>query len=139
MNCFLERFMSFNPNGNVQNLLQNMNRLEHIPQFSNEIITTNLSYEEVPIESDSVIYCDPPYVNTNTYIDDFNHEKFYEWLRDCIEKNQQVFISEYQMPDDFFEVFSIKKRVPFSQKQNTQKVEKLFSTLKYSTIELFEW
>jgi site-specific DNA-adenine methylase len=122
----LERFMSFNPSGNVQNLLQNMNRLEHIPQISNKVILTNLSYEQVFIESDSIIYCDPPYINTNTYIDDFNHEKFYEWLRDCREKNQQVFISEYQMPNDFHEVFSIKKRISFSQKQNTQKLEKLF-------------
>lgn len=119
----LEKFMSFNPNGNVQNLLQNTNRLEHIPQISNKVILTNLSYEEVPIESDSVIYCDPPYKDTNTYLDDFNHEKFYSWLRSL---KQQVFISEYQMPSDFHEVFSIKKRVHFGQKQNTQKIEKLF-------------
>lgn len=132
----LERFMSFNPSGNVQNLLQNMNRLEHIPQISNKVILTNLSYEEVPIESDSVIYCDPPYKETGSYLNDFDHEKFYSWLRSL---KQQVFISEYQMPNDFHEVFSIKKRVSFSQKQNTQKLEKLFSTLKYSPIELFEW
>ena len=132
----LEKFMSFNPNGGVQNLLQNMNRLEHIPQISNKAILTNLSYEQVPIESDSVIYCDPPYKETGTYLNDFDHEKFYSWLRSL---KQQVFISEYQMPNDFYEVFSIKKRVSFSQKQNTQKLEKLFSTLKYSPIELFEW
>ena len=124
----LERFMSFNPSGNVQNLLQNMNRLEHIPQIPNKVILTNLSYEEVPIESDSVIYCDPPYKETGTYLDDFDHEKFYSWLRSL---KQQVFISEYQMPNDFYEVFSIKKRVSFSQKQNTQKVEKLFSNIPY--------
>ena len=128
----LERFMSFNPNGNVQNLLQNMNRLEHIPQISNKVILTNLSYEEVPIESDSVIYCDPPYKETGTYLDDFDHEKFYSWLKSL---KQQVFISEYQMPDDFYEVFSIKKRVTFSQKQSTQKVEKLFSNIPYNANE----
>ena len=128
----LERFMSFNPSGNVQNLLQNMNRLEHIPQISNKVILTNLSYEEVPIESDSVIYCDPPYKETGTYLNDFDHEKFYSWLRSL---KQQVFISEYQMPNDFHEVFSIKKRVSFSQKQNTQKVEKLFSNIPYNANE----
>ena len=124
----LERFMSFNPNGNVQNLLQNMNRLEHIPQIPNKVILTNLSYEQVPIEENSVIYCDPPYKETGTYLNDFDHEKFYSWLRTL---KQQVFISEYQMPNDFHEVFSIKKRVSFSQKQNTQKVEKLFSNIPY--------
>lgn len=130
----LESFMSFNPSGNVQNLLQNVNRLEHIPQIPNKVILTNLGYEEVPIESDSVIYCDPPYINTSGYLDDFDHEKFYEWLRKCREKNQQVFISEYQMPNDFYEVFSIKKRVSFSQKQNTQKVEKLFVNMGYESV-----
>ena len=103
------------------------------------VLLSNLSYEQVPIESDSVIYCDPPYINTNTYIDDFNHEKFYQWLRDCREKNQQVFISEYQMPSDFFEVYSKEKTCLINANTTTFKLEKLFSTLKYSPIELFEW
>ena len=79
----------------------------------------------------SIIYCDPPYKETGTYLDDFDHEKFYSWLRSL---KQQVFISEYQMPNDFFEVFSIKKRVSFSQKQNTQKVEKLFVNMGYESV-----
>ena len=116
----------FNSVGNARNVIQNFERLEHIPQISNKVILTNLSYEQVHIERDSVIYCDPPYKDTDSYLDDFDHEKFYSWLRSL---KQQVFISEYQMPDDFYEVFSIKKRVKFSQKQNTQKVEKLFSNV----------
>ena len=103
------------------------------------VLLSNLSYDEVSIESDSVIYCDPPYKDTNTYIDEFNHEKFYQWLRDCREKNQQVFISEYHMPDDFFEVYYKEKTSAFNDQKATHKLEKLFSTLKYSPIELFEW
>lgn len=103
------------------------------------VLLSNLSYEEVPIENDSVIYCDPPYKNTNTYIDEFNHEKFYQWLRECREKNQQVFISEYQMPSDFFEVYSKEKTCLINANTTTFKLEKLFSTLKYSPIELLEW
>ena len=103
------------------------------------VLLSNLSYDEVPIENDSVIYCDPPYKNTNTYIDEFNHEKFYQWLRECREKNQQVFISEYQMPSDFFEVYSKEKTCLINANTTTFKLEKLFSTLKYSPIELFEW
>jgi site-specific DNA-adenine methylase len=122
-------------NNNARNVIQShesLERLQSLESINNGggVLLSNLSYEQVPIESDSVIYCDPPYINTNTYINDFNHEKFYEWLRDCRKKNQQVFISEYQMPDDFHEVFSINKRVSFGRKQNTCKLEKLFSTLK---------
>ena len=121
----------FRSNGTIKDIIQSLESLERLSTINNGgVLLSNLSYDEVPIENDSVIYCDPPYINTNTYLDDFNHDKFYQWLRDCREKNQQVFISEYQMPDDFHEVFSINKRVSFSIKQNTFKLEKLFSTLK---------
>ena len=124
--------------------LESLERLERLESLSSintiggGVLLSNLSYEQVLIENDSVIYCDPPYINTNTYLDDFNHEKFYQWLRDCRKKNQQVFISEYQMPDDFNEVY-FKDKLVLYKTNNTRKIEKLFSTLKYSPIELFEW
>ena len=122
----------FNSVGNVRNVIQNLERIERLQNLENinncGVLLSNLSYEEVPIEENSVIYCDPPYKETGTYLNDFDHEKFYSWLRTL---KQQVFISEYQMPNDFHEVFSIKKRVSFSQKQNTQKLEKLFSNIPY--------
>jgi site-specific DNA-adenine methylase len=123
----LQRYMKTN----LIESLERLKRLQSLERLNNvRVLLSNLSYEQVPIEKNSVIYCDPPYINTNTYLDDFNHEKFYQWLRECREKNQQVFISEYQMPNDFYEVFSIKKRVLINDKQNTCKLEKLFSTLK---------
>jgi site-specific DNA-adenine methylase len=132
----------FRSNGSVKDISQNiesLERLERLERLNNVgVLLSNLSYEQVPIEENSVIYCDPPYINTDTYLDDFNHEKFYQWLRKCREKNRQVFISEYQMPDDFHEVFSINKRVSFGRKQNTCKLEKLFSTLKSRITELLE-
>ena len=90
----------FNSVGNVRNLIQNLENINNCG-----VLLSNLSYEEVPIEENSVIYCDPPYKETGTYLNDFDHEKFYSWLRTL---KQQVFISEYQMPNDFHEVFSIK-------------------------------
>ena len=96
-----------------------LERLQSLENINNgSVLLSNLSYEQVPIEEDSVIYCDPPYKDTNTYLDEFDHEKFYSWLRSL---KQQVFISEYQMPSDFYEVFSIKKRVLINDKLNTQK------------------
>ena len=106
-----------------------LERLQSLENINNgSVLLSNLSYEQVPIEEDSVIYCDPPYKDTNTYLDEFDHEKFYSWLRSL---KQQVFISEYQMPSDFYEVFSIKKRVLINDKLNTQKLEKLFSNIPY--------
>ena len=42
------------------------------------------------------------------------------------------------MPDDFNEVY-FKDKLVLYKTNNTRKLEKLFSTLKYSPIELFEW
>lgn len=62
------------------------------------------SYDLIQIKNKSVIYCDPPYKNTTKYKDSFNHDLFYEW---CLQKHSEghlVFISEYSMPEDLFEV-----------------------------------
>ena len=127
-------------NNVVRHITQSLESLERLSTINNGgVLLSNLSYEQVPIENDSVIYCDPPYKNTNTYLDDFNHENFYQWLRECREKSQQVFISEYHMPDDFFEVYSKEKTCLINANTTTYKLEKLYSTLKYSPIELFEW
>ena len=64
-------------------ILQTQNKLEKLKSLFNNIKNisnftlnyTNLSYEQIPIEENSVIYCDPPYINTSGYLDDFNHEK----------------------------------------------------------------
>ena len=122
-------YCSNNVVSHITQSLQRLERLQNLENINNcGVLLSNLSYEQVPIESDSVIYCDPPYKETDSYLDDFDHEKFYSWLRTL---KQQVFISEYQMPSDFYEVFSIKKRVLINDKLNTQKLEKLFSNIPY--------
>ena len=61
-----------------------------------------LSYEQVVIPPDSVIYCDIPYENTNKYnkAEDFDYECFYKWAES---QTEPVFISSYQMPTDRFD------------------------------------
>lgn len=63
-------------------------------------------YRDVHIEQDSVIYCDIPYKGTAGYIDrhkgdGFDYDAFYDW---CEAQTVPVFISEYDMPADRFEV-----------------------------------
>ena len=81
------------------------------------------SYNEVEILPNSVVYCDPPYIGTYGYCVEFDHEQFYEWLRNT---NFPVYISEYTMPSDFAIVASIDKISNFSPTKNTVKQENLY-------------
>ena len=81
------------------------------------------SYNEVEIFPNSVVYCDPPYIGTEGYCVEFDHEQFYEWLRNT---NFPVYISEYTMPSDFAIVASIDKIASFSATKNTVKQENLY-------------
>ena len=66
-------------------------------QFTHSV----LDYEDVEIPTDSVIYCDIPYENTEGYIEGetFDYERFYSW---CERQTEPVFISSYDLPRDRF-------------------------------------
>lgn len=49
-----------------------------------------------------VIYCDIPYKDTTKY-GEFDHDMFYKWAEKA-SKNNIVLISEYNMPNDKFEI-----------------------------------
>ena len=84
------------------------------------------TYNELEIPENSIIYCDPPYANTTKYKDDFDHAKFWQWCRDMSNKGHQVFISEYNAPDDFECLWQ--KEIQSGLNTNTTKkgIEKLF-------------
>lgn len=86
----------------------------------------NCSYLELMPPNNSIIYCDPPYENTTKYKDDFDHELFWQWCRDKVKEGHQVFISEYNAPDDFVCVWQ--KEIQSGLNTNTTKkgIEKLF-------------
>lgn len=115
-------------NNNVRNILQSLERLERLQSLQNlemlqSLEMTNLDYKDVQIEEDSVIYCDPPYKNTNDYKIDFNHNDFYDWCRN--QKN--CFISSYAMPIYFKLVGERCKFCSFSNKNRKVTTEKLFT------------
>ena len=65
-------------------------------------------YAEVKIPDNAVIYCDIPYSDTNCgKYDGFNHAEFYKW---AIEQDN-IFISEYKMPEPFIEIASTQKSI----------------------------
>lgn len=121
-------------NNNVGNVCQNLERLERLQnlELKENLILSDKSYNELKFEENSVIYCDPPYIDSEQYRTKFNHEDFYNWARN--QKN--IFISEYRMPDDFKEAFSIKKSCTFKHSGKST-IEKIFTN---SSTSLFdEW
>ena len=76
----------------------------------------------------SIIYCDPPYRDTAKYCDDIDHDKFYEWCRDKHVEGHHVYVSEYDMPNDFTCIWE--KEVNSSLTKDTggkKATEKLFT------------
>lgn len=116
----------------VRHICQNLESLERLKSLNGikNIVCTNLSYDELDFKTDSVIYCDPPYKNTSSYRINFNHEEFYDWCR----KQKNIFISEYNMPNDFVELLNINKRSAFAQNIVHKTTEKLFTN--HKTFEL---
>lgn len=76
-----------------------------------------------------VFYLDPPYKGTKVYnsVTGFDYDKFYSFCRD-LSKNNWVFISEYEMPDDFECIWSKERKVfQKSDRANAEvATEKLF-------------
>lgn len=66
----------------------------------------NGDYLSVDIPIGSLVYCDIPYKNATPYCKNevgiFNHDEFYQWVRDNSDK-YDIYISEYlkNVPDDF--------------------------------------
>lgn len=108
-----------------------LNRLNSLATaFTNEeknrLTIGSVDFAEVEIPNDSVIYCDPPYRGTSSYskATRFDHDRFYEWaLRQAV----PVFVSEYEMPDEFLEVSSWQKLCKIKPTSNNLRTtEKLF-------------
>lgn len=94
------------------------------------IIFINTTYNKILLPNNCIIYCDPPYRNTTKYKykDKLDYEQFYNWCRDMKEAGHTVFVSEYNMPDDFTCVWS-KEQVSSLTRDTGSKtaLEKLFT------------
>lgn len=78
----------------------------------------------------SLIYCDPPYANTTKYTGtpDFDTNKFWDVMRKW-SKDNDVYISEYEAPDDFVSVLDIATKTNIRNKEDKvcNRNEKLFT------------
>jgi len=106
------------------------NTLSQIPLLSDVDFRCG-SYEEIklPPVSKTTIYCDIPYKGVKQYTTskNFDYEMFYDWCREKHAEGYRIFVSEYQMPDDFKCVWQ--KQVTNSMNQTITKkpIEKLFT------------
>lgn len=123
---FLYEFLNEKQLHQLQRLqqLQQLQRLQQLKQLKQleqlqRLQFYSKSYDKVPIEKNSIIYCDPPYKDTTDYGNDFDHKRFLDWAH---EQNEPVFISEYNIDDKRFKLIKrIKKRSLLSDHENIAK------------------
>jgi len=103
-----------------RNLLKQISKLSCVAIF-------NFDYWRLEIPAESIIYCDPPYVGVTGYKNKFNHDDFWNWVRNLSKMGHSVFISEYEAPADFEAIWE-KKIINTldSQKSKKTNTEKLF-------------
>lgn len=63
------------------------------------------SYDELEIPDGAVVYCDPPYANSDAikYTVGFDHDKFWQWVRN-LSQRCVVVCSTFDPPEDFVTV-----------------------------------
>ena len=111
--------------------LSRLNRLNSLATaFTNEekqrLTIGSVDFENIEVPSDSVVYCDPPYRGFLPYskAKDFNHDRFFEW---ALSQTVPVFVSEYEMPEEFVEVAAWQKCCNMKPTSNSLRTtEKLF-------------
>ena len=112
--------------------LQRLERLQRLQSLESleRLQPLQLDYRDVPIpKNDYIVYCDPPYVNTNAYLSSFNHDEFYKWALSI----KNLFISEYEMPEPFKRIEMRRKTCTFSAlKNDTKKEEGIWVNKKYA-------
>ena len=102
--------------------LQSLQSLEGLKIYSGD-------YQEVKIPEGAVIYCDIPYTCSDRkarYGVNFDYDRFYKWANE----QENIFISEYDMPDNFICIAEKKKTVLCGNTNGKHANEKIFTNRK---------
>ena len=137
----LERLQSLQSLESLQSL-QSLERLERLQSLESLqslqslecLRVTSLSYDEIDIPDDAVVYCDPPYHACDKDLYEgtarFDHNAFYDW---CVRvsKTNPIFISEYSIEDDRFEIVAEKQKITsFAPVKSFNVTERLYTVKK---------
>lgn len=114
--------------------LENLEQLQRLEQLEQKNINFSCkNYYDFDFQENSIIFCDPPYINTAGYNKEtFDFDKFDNWIREMKKKNIKVYISEYtNHNNEWREVASINKMSLFSKSKATKtiKQEKIFCNI----------
>lgn len=126
----LKRLQSLESLDRLQSL-ESLERLERLQSLR----VTSLSYDEIDIPPDAVVYCDPPYHASDNSLYEgtakaFDHCAFYDWCV-CVSKTNPIFISEYSIEDDRFEVVAEKQKMTsMSSVKSFNVTERLYTVKK---------
>lgn len=109
------------PQEQINNTLKSFEKLRDVKFFSKD-------YSEFDFKEECIIYADPPYFGTKEYDtkDKFNHERFWQWVREITLKGHKVFVSEYQAPEDFECIWQKDVKVSIRPDKTLNQTEKLF-------------
>ena len=132
----LERMQSMQSLESLERMqsLESLERMQSLERLES-LRVTSLSYDEIDIPDDAVVYCDPPYHACDKSLYDgtakaFDHNAFYDWCV-SVSKTNPIFISEYSIEDDRFEVVEEKQKMTsMSSKTAFNVTERLYTVKK---------
>ena len=115
----------------IQNL-QNLERLQNLESLESYINSSSQDYSEIKIKQNSVIYCDIPYEETETYFKQkFDYSRFYDW---CCKQTEPLFISSYNISDLRFKCVSeFEHRSTLDAKSNNKVTERVYMPITEAT------
>ena len=120
--------------------LERMERMESLKSLQSlqsleRMQVTSLSYDKIDIPDGAVVYCDPPYHACDKSLYEstakaFDHCAFYDWCV-SVSKTNPIFISEYSIEDDRFEVVAEKQKMTYiSNVKSSIVTERLYTVKK---------
>ena len=105
--------------------LQQLERIQRLQQLERLEISNN-SYNEVAITTpaeETIIYLDPPYLNTAKYKSNICHDALLKWIH---KQKCPVYVSSYEF-EGLELVLEIKHRSILSASANNEVTERLFA------------
>lgn len=100
-----------------------------LPHIQNVNTTFScLDYKLTPVNEQCLIYCDPPYKDSEGYQSgSFDTDIFWETVRKWYDKGAMVLVSEFEAPDDFVSIWSKKRNICIhTETTNNTKTENVF-------------